>query len=129
MSLAKRLSNHFSACRLVGLAKHHSASEFPDRDQNGPYIIMQSGYEPGDPAMRPAEYVLGKSGAWLGTHWFIRLPVEERRKEFLFGTKVEVVTLMDSLSSKVKVISEKPDCIDDDAEVDEELKEITEEDA
>jgi hypothetical protein len=122
MIYADRLSNHFSASRLLSLAKHKSASEIPNRDSNGPYIIMQHGYEPGDPSMRGGDYILGRSGAWLGTHWFIRLPVPDRRKEFLFGTVAEVMELMESLTSKVEVIRDKPANISDEAPVDEELR-------
>ena len=78
MSFANRLSNHFSACRLVSLAKLKAASEFQSRDAHGPYVVMQHGYEPGDAAMKGADYILGRSGAWLGTHWFIRMPVPDR---------------------------------------------------
>ena len=122
MSIAQRLSNHFSACRLVSLAKHKLAAEFANRDTNGPYVIMQHGYEPGDPTMRAADYILGRSGAWLGTHWFIRLPVPDRRKEFLFGTVAEVMALMESLTSKVEVIQDKPANVAEDALADEEME-------
>jgi hypothetical protein len=122
MSIAHRLSNHFSACRLISLAKHKLASEFSNRDTNGPYVIMQHGYEPGDPAMRATDFILGRSGAWLGTHWFIRLPVPDRRKEFLFGTVAEVMELMESLTGQVKVICEKPANVAEDAPADEEME-------
>jgi hypothetical protein len=115
---SQRLSNHFSACRLISLAKHKSAGEFPGRDSHGPYAIMQEGYEPGDPAQRPAEYFLGRSGAWLATHWFIRMPVPERRKEFLFATKGEVMELMENLSGPVRVISTRPASVQEDAPAD-----------
>lgn len=122
MSSASRLSNHFSACHLISLAKLKAASEFSNRDKNGPYIIFQHGYMPGDPAMRAGDYLLGRSGAWLGTHWFIRLPVAERRKEFLFGTVAEVMGLMESLTGKVEVIREKPAHIEEDSAPDEEMR-------
>ena len=122
MSLANRLSNHFSACRLASLAKIKAASEFPNRDTNGPYVIMQHGYEPGDPAMEGADYILGRSGAWLGTHWFIRMPVPERRKEFIFSNLAEVMELMESLTSKVEVIKDKPANVNDDDPADEEMQ-------
>ena len=127
MSLASRLSNHFSACRLVSLAKLKAASEFLNRDTNGPYVIMQHGYEPGDPTLRAGDYILGRSGAWLGTHWFIRMPVPERRKEFLFGTLAEVMELMESLTSKVEVIRDKPANVREDAPPDEEMQKAIEE--
>jgi hypothetical protein len=127
MSLASRLSNHFSACRLVSLAKLKAASEFLNRDTNGPYVIMQHGYEPGDATMRAGDYILGRSGAWLGTHWFIRMPVPERRKEFLFGTLAEVMELMESLTSKVEVIRDKPANVSEDTPPDEEMQKAIEE--
>lgn len=126
MSIAQRLSNHFSACRLISLAKLKAAVEIIPRDSNGPYLIMQRGYEPGDVSMRAADYLLGRSGAWLGTHWFIRMPVPERRKEFIFGTVADVMELMETLTSKVKVISAKPDNVRDDDPVDEEMKQVLE---
>jgi len=127
MSMSQRLSNHFSACRLVSLKKLKAAAEIIPRDTNGPYVIMQHGYEPGDVTMRAKDYLLGRSGAWLGTHWFIRMPVPERRKEFIFGTLAEVMELMESLTSKVQVISTRPDSVQEDSPVDEEMKTVIEE--
>jgi hypothetical protein len=126
MSTANRLSNHFSASRLLSLAKHKAASEISPRDTNGPYIILQHGYEPGDPSMRAGDYLLGRSGAWLGTHWFIRLPVPERRKEFLFGTVAEVMQLMENLTGKVEVIRTQPPGVKEDSPVDEEMQKVIE---
>jgi hypothetical protein len=117
-----RLSNHFSDCRLISLSKHKLAAEFPGRDSHGPYVIMQEGYAPGDPAQRPAEFLLGRSGAWLANYWFIRMPVPERRKEFLFATKGEVIALMEELSGPVRVISSRPPNVEEDAAPDEELE-------
>lgn len=122
MSMAQKLSNHFTACRLISLAKHRLAAEIVPRDTHGPYIVMQHGYAPGDATMKSADYILGRSGAWLGTHWFIRMPVAERRKEFIFGTMAEVMEMMENLTSKVQVILNKPDGVDENAPVDEEMQ-------
>jgi len=122
MSMAQRLSNHFTACRLISLAKHRVASEIMPRDAHGPYVVMQHGYAPGDTTMRSADYILGRSGAWLGTHWFVRMPVTERRKEFVFGTMAEVMEMMEALTSEVQVILNKPDNVDEDGPEDEEMK-------
>jgi len=119
---SQRLSNHFSACRLISFAKVKMASAFPGRDTNGPYAILQQAYDPADPAMRPAEFLLGRSGAWLATHWFLRLPVDERRKEFIFATVGEVMELMQELSGPVRVISTKPASVDEESPVDPELE-------
>lgn len=119
-----RLSNHFSACRLISLSKMKAAAEFPARDANGPYLIAQEGYDPSDPAMRRGEYLLSRSGEWLGTHWFVRLPVPERRKQFLFPTVREVMELMQDLPSKVRVISTKPANIEEETPPDSELDDL-----
>ena len=126
MSLASKLSNNISACRLLSLAKHRLASEISPRDTHGPYIILQHGYEPGDATMKSADYLLGRSGSWLGTHWFIRMPLAERRKEFIFGTMAEVMELMDNLTSKVSVVGTQPAGVTDDSPVDEEMQKVLE---
>ena len=120
----QRLTNHFSACRLISLAQTRVAADFPGRDTNGPYLIAQEGYAPGDPAMRSGEYLLGRSGAWLGTHWFIRLPVPERRQEFFFSTVAEVMALMEDLPSAARVITTKPANVEEETPPDPELKEL-----
>ena len=119
MSLPHRLSNHFSCCRLISLAKLPLAMEYLTRDTHGPYIIGQKGYDPADLRRRTCEFLLGRSGGWIATHWFVRMPVDERRKEFLFANVVEVMELMETLTSKVQVIRSKPEdieeeCPDDD---------------
>ena len=119
-----RLTNHFSACRLVSLSKLKAATEFPARDANGPYLIAQEGYNPSDPAMRRGEYLLSRSGEWLGTHWFARLPVPERRKEFFFATVGDVMEMMQDLPSKVRVISTKPANIEEETPPDSEFEEL-----
>jgi hypothetical protein len=118
---SQRLSNHFSSCRLISLAKHRASAEFPGRDTNGPYVIMQEGYDPADPTQRRTEFILGRSGAWLATHWFIRMPVPERRKEFLFATKADVMELMEDLAGPVRVISTRPPTVGEDSPADEEF--------
>lgn len=125
MSMAQKLSNHFSACRLISLAKHRDASQFAARDAHGPYIVMQHGYAPGDATMQAADFLLGRSGAWLGTHWFIRMPVKERREEFIFATMAEVMAMMEELTSKVEVLS-KPAGLEDNSPVDEEMQKALE---
>lgn len=124
---SRRLSNHFSDCRLVSLAKIKAASEIPGRDAHGPYLIMQEGYDPADITQRRAEFMLGRSGAWLASHWFIRMPVPERRKEFLFATKAEVMELMQELGGTPQVIRAKPLMVDESAPPDAELEEAIQE--
>ena len=57
-------------------------------------------------------------------HWFIRLPVPERRDEFLFSTVVEVLAQMEQLTGKVRVVSTRPENVDEDGEVDTELEQV-----
>lgn len=119
-----RLTNHFSACRLISLSKLKAAAEFPDRDANGPYLIAQEGYDPADPALRRGEYLLSRSGEWLATHWFVRMPVPERRKQFFFATVGEVMEMMQNLPSQVRVISTKPANIEEGTAPDSEYNDL-----
>ena len=57
------------------------------------------------------EFVLGRSGKWLALGHFFRLPVPDRRAEFVFGTAAEVVQMMSALPSKVAILrpGDQPD--------------------
>lgn len=121
-TFACKLSNDFSAARLVSLSKLKAASEINPRDRGGPYVVMQDGYDPADPAMVPGEFLLGRSGLWLATAWFVRLPVPERRKEYIFGTAAEVIELMGSLTGTAKVLRPDGAGVDQNAPVDEEMQ-------
>lgn len=101
--MAQKLNNHFEAAQLLSLKSLKMASEIPGRDRNGPYVVMQRAYDPEDTAMRTEDFLLGKSGAWLSTKWFVNLPVGIRREEFVFATSAEVITLMESLTRGVVV--------------------------
>jgi hypothetical protein len=54
------------------------------------------------------EFVLGRSGKWLSLKHFFRMPVEDRRAEFVFGTAAEVMQMMRDLPSKVEVVRGQP---------------------
>jgi hypothetical protein len=101
--MSHKLTNHFESVQLLSLKDLKAAAEIPGRDRNGPYIVMQHAYDPEDPTMTPEDFLLGKSGAWLATKWFINLPVAERRQEFIFATSAEVITLLESLTRGVNV--------------------------
>jgi hypothetical protein len=101
--MSHKLNNYFNSVQLLSLKSIKTAAEIPGRDRNGPYVVMQHAYDPEDPAMKPEDFLLGKSGAWLATKWFIGLPVAERRKEFVFATSTEVVALQESLTHGVVV--------------------------
>ncbi|MCW1885092.1 hypothetical protein OKA04_10165 [Luteolibacter flavescens] len=109
MALSRALTNDPSAARLISLAKLAMASQIQPHDAHGPYVIVQTGYAPGDLTMKAADHLLGRSGEWLALHWFVRLPVEERHAEFVFGTAGEVMTFMESLTGKVVVITGRED--------------------
>jgi hypothetical protein len=54
--------------------------------------------------MTPDEFVLGRSGKWLSLAHFFRMPVPERRAEFVFGTMAEVMEVMGTLPSRAQIM-------------------------
>jgi hypothetical protein len=97
----RNITNHFLDARLVSLASWRNANEISPRDRNGPYVVLQEGYDPEDMRMLADEFILGRSGKWLSLGFFYKLPVPERRAEFVFGTAAEVIQMMNDLPSKV----------------------------
>lgn len=99
MNLAnlRRITNDFQAARLVSLRNWSAASAIAPRDQGGPYVVSQEGYDPNDAKTTPDEFLLGRSGHWLSTKYFFQMPVAERRQEYVFGTAAEVAELMRDL--------------------------------
>jgi hypothetical protein len=102
-AMSRKLSNNFDAVQLLSMRKLSMAAEFHHCDHGGPYIVMQTGYDPEDPTMTPEEFLLGRTGAWLATKWFIRMPIAERRQQYVFSTAAEVVELMENLPHQVRL--------------------------
>ena len=100
----RRITNHFQDVRLVSMASWRQANEFSPRDRGGPYVVLQEGYDPEDPSMNADEFVLGRCGKWLSLAFFFRLPIPERRSEFVFGTAGEVMQMMSNLPPKVAMM-------------------------
>jgi hypothetical protein len=100
----RNITNHYLDVRLVSLSTWRQANEFVPRDRNGPYVILQEGYDPADVRMIAEEFVLGRSGKWLSLGYFFHLPVPERRAEFIFGTVAEIIQLMSNLPSKAELM-------------------------
>ena len=88
----------------MSLVSWKQANEISPRDQNGPYIVIQEGYDPDDPKMLGDQFVLGRAGRWLPLGRFFQVPVAERRAEFVFGTAAEVMQVMQDLPSKVGML-------------------------
>jgi hypothetical protein len=104
----RTITNHFQDVQLASLASWSRAKEIVPRDRGGPYIVIQEGYDPDDLTMTPDEFVLGRSGKWLSLSHFFRMPVPERREEFVFGTAAEVMKVMQDLPSKVVMFRPDP---------------------
>jgi hypothetical protein len=108
----RSITNSFQDARLVSLASWRQANEFNPRDRGGPWVVLQEGYDPGDPTCSADEFILGRSGKWLSLGYFYKMPVPDRRAEFIFGTVAEVMQMMGGLPSKTVVIrpgaSEEP---------------------
>ncbi len=100
----RNITNSFLDVRLVSLASWRQANEISPRDRGGPYIVTQEGHDPEDLTVTPDEFVLGRAGKWLSLSHFFRLPVPERRAEFVFGTAAEVMEMMRNLPPKVVIM-------------------------
>ena len=100
----RNITNSFLDVRLVSLKSWRQANEISPRDSGGPYVVLQEGYDPHDMRMLPDEFVLGRSGKWLSLGHFFKMPVPERRAEFVFGTAAEVMQMMNQLPSKAVML-------------------------
>jgi hypothetical protein len=105
LSKVRAITNNYQDVRLVSLRDWKRAQEVMPRDHGGPYAVLQEGYDSGDFKMLPEEFVLGKSGEWVSTGIFFKLPAELRRQEFVFGTAAEVIRLLAGLSGSPRIIS------------------------
>src|SRR5262245_42950742 len=100
----RNITNSFLDVRLVSLATWRQAGEIMPRDRGGPYVVLQEGYDPEDPKVIAEEFVLGRSGKWLSLGLFYKMPVPDRRAEYVFGTAAEVMQMMENLPAKVVVV-------------------------
>jgi len=97
------ITNDYQDVRLVSLKGWKRANEVSPRDNSGPYVVVQEGYDPEDLRMDYDEFLLGKSGVWISVGIFYRLPADLRVQEFIFGTAAEVIGLMEDLTGKAEV--------------------------
>jgi hypothetical protein len=100
----RNITNNFQDVRLISLASWRAAAEFPDRDNGGPYLVAQEGYDPQDPKVVADEFVLGRSGKWLSLSFFYKMTVADRRAEFLYATAAEVMKVMAALPPKPEIL-------------------------
>src|ERR1043165_1962374 len=98
------ITNSFLDVRLASLASWRQASEIIPHDRGGPYVVTQQGYDAEDLTMTADEFVLGRSGKWLPLAYFFRMPVPERRVEFVFGTAAEIMRVMNDLPSRAEIV-------------------------
>lgn len=98
------ITNSFLDVHLISLASWRQANEIIPCDHGGPYMVTQEGYDPEDLKPVAEEFVLGRSGEWLSLSLFFRLPVLDRRAEFLFGTAAEIMAMMENLTSQVVIL-------------------------
>jgi hypothetical protein len=100
----RNITNSFLDVHLVSLKSWRQANEILPRDKGGPYVVLQEGYDPEDMTITPDEFVLGRSGKWLSLGHFFKMPVPDRRAEFVFGTAGEIMQMMSDLPTKAQVL-------------------------
>jgi hypothetical protein len=103
------ITNNFQDARLVSLRFWRRANEIIPRDRGGPYVVLQEGYDPEDMKMIPTEFLIGRSGKWFPLALFYKLPIPERRAEFVFGTAAEVALMMRDLPSEAEILGRDTD--------------------
>lgn len=107
-SNVRAITNSFQDVRLVSLKDWRKAEEIEPRDQGGPYMVVQEGYDPLDAKARSDEFVLGRHGKWVCLGIYFRLPGEVRRREYVFGTAAEVISILESLPSDASTTAPGP---------------------
>jgi hypothetical protein len=85
MSLSRPLSNDASAARLISLIKLEMAIEIGPHDSQGPYVILQTGYAPGDLRMNAADYLLGLPARTTCSDYLLGLPARTTCSDYLLG--------------------------------------------
>lgn len=104
LSNIRAITNDYQDVRLVSLRKWKNAHQIEPRDQGGPYVVVQQGYDPQDVNPSYEEFLLGRSGEWLPVGLFFKIAVEQRQKEFVFGTAAEIIDLLEGLLGNVKIV-------------------------
>lgn len=97
------ISNSYQDAHLISLKNWKRATEVYPRDQGGPYMVSQQGFDAESLHLHPDEFVLGRAGTWVTLGVFLKLPEGMRISQFVFGTAAEVMALIDSLPPGVKV--------------------------
>lgn len=100
----RNITNSFLDVHLISLASWRQSNAIIPCDHGGPYMVTQEGYDPEDLKSVADEFVLGRSGEWLSLSLFFRLPVPDRREEFVFGTAAEIMQMMENLTAKVVIL-------------------------
>lgn len=101
--MSRSITNDYQNVRLVSLKNWARADEISPRDNGGPYVVVQEGYDPEDPDMDYDEFLLGRSGEWVSEGVFFRLPADLRTEEFVFGTAAEVIGILENLTGKAQI--------------------------
>ena len=104
LSKLRNITNQYQDVRLISLRDWRRVVGIEPHDQAGPYVIAQQGYDPKDPKLTPLDFVLGKTGEGVRVEMFYSLPLDTRRAEFIFSSAAEVMELMQSLPTQVKVV-------------------------
>lgn len=88
-----QLTNNYRDCTLI---------KVEPQNPGGPYVVVQEAFDPEDPQMRSALFLLQHDGTWIEEIARTELPDEERF-EVVFETLDEVMKAFEAMPDKVTI--------------------------
>jgi hypothetical protein len=101
---ARALSNSFRSVRLFNLSDWPEAAPFAEEPGRGPFVILQTAYDPEDPTASVQDFILSRDGRWLPLEVFYQLDDNADRGEFVHPTAAAAITVLQGLKGRPNII-------------------------
>lgn len=76
----------------------------PGGKQRGPFLVVQTGYAPSDPAQRERQFALRPDGRWVELAYYQASSDPEALEEALFETSAAIMELLSQLPLEPEVV-------------------------